>query len=301
MTEDALAWIGLGKLGLPMAARLAAAGHPIASYDRDVGRRELAQTRGVLVRPSLEAAVAGARIVFTSLPDDKVLAALCLGPAGLVVRLAPVAGILVDTSTVGPEASAGVAAIAETHGVAYLRLPMSGNPVLAEAGTLTCFGSGPRAAFDVVRPLVAAFTRAQTWLGPQEEARYAKLAVNLMIAVSGGMMAEALTLARKGNIAWRDMLDVLADSAVGSPFVKYKVPPLAARDFASTFSSRQMAKDLDLILAAGRLNDVALPLAALMRESYSTLIARGEGDTDFIAVVRHAERLAGLGEPEGDT
>ena len=202
-----------------------------------------------------------------------------------------------ETSTVSIEASAEVARHAEVSGVSYLRLPMSGNPTLAETGALTCFASGPRAAFETVRPLVATFTRAQRYLGAAEEARYAKLAVNLMIAVSASMMAESLALARQGNIGWRDILDVLSESAVASPMVKYKVGPLAERDFTSTFSCRQMAKDLDLILDAGRATNVPLALAALTREIYAALIAQGDGEEDYIATVKHVERLAGLSEP----
>jgi 3-hydroxyisobutyrate dehydrogenase-like beta-hydroxyacid dehydrogenase len=292
-----IAFVGLGKLGLPMAARLAAAGHIVQGYDRETARRDLAAARGVTPRATLAEAIAGASIVFSSLPDDKVLTGLCLGPEGLLAKLAPDT-IYAETSTVSPQASSLVGAEAEARKIAYIRLPMSGNPVLAEAGTLTCFASGPKAAFETLQPILGAMTRAQTWLGSGEEARYAKLAVNLMIAVSAGMMAEALVLARKGGIAWGAMLDVIAESAVGSPFVKYKVPPLAKRDFSSTFSSRQMAKDLDLILAAARSAEIAMPLAALMREAYSTLAAQGRGDEDFIAVVKQAEMLAGLGEPD---
>jgi 3-hydroxyisobutyrate dehydrogenase-like beta-hydroxyacid dehydrogenase len=90
------------------------------------------------------------------------------------------------------------------------------------------------------------------------------------------------------------MLDLMADSAVGSPMVKYKVPPLKEGDYSSTFSCRQMAKDLDLVLAAAHNAAVPAPLAALVRENYSALIAAGEGDDDFIATVRHAARQAGL-------
>ena len=186
---------------------------------------------------------------------------------------------------------------AQARGIAHLRAPVSGNASIVHTGALTCFVSGPKETFESVRPLFAAFTRAQTYLGPGEEARYAKLAVNLMIAVSAAMMAESLALARKGGIAWQDILKVLDDSAVASPMVKYKTAPLRTRDFESTFSCRQMAKDLDLILGAGHAVGVPLQLAAQVRETYGSLIAQGDGETDFIATVRHVERLSGLGEP----
>jgi 3-hydroxyisobutyrate dehydrogenase-like beta-hydroxyacid dehydrogenase len=117
-----------------------------------------------------------------------------------------------------------------------------------------------------------------------------------MIAVSAGMMAEALSLARRGDIDWQDMLKLMENSAVGSPMVKYKCAPLKERDFTATFSGRQMAKDLDLILDCARGVGVPTPLAAQMRETYSAIIASGDGDADYIATVRHEERLAGLGD-----
>jgi len=220
-----------------------------------------------------------------------------LGPAGFIAAMAPGA-VLIETSTVSVEASAEVAAATQARGVAYLRAPVSGNASIVHTGALTCFVSGPKDAFDNAKPLFAAFTRAQTYLGPGEEARYAKLAVNLMIAVSAAMMAESLALARKGGIAWQDILKVLDDSAVASPMVKYKTAPLRTRDFESTFSCKQMAKDLDLILGAGHAVGVPLQLAAQVRETYGSLVAQGDGEADFIATVKHLERLSGLGEPK---
>lgn len=289
-------WIGLGKLGLPMAARLAASPHPVAGHDRDAGRMALAAGRGVTEAATSEAAVAGKDIVFTSLPDDAALRAAVLGEGGIASLMKPGA-ILVETSTVSPAVSAELAEGCARAEIAYLRLPISGSSALAETGSVTCFASGPRSAFDAALPVLQRFTRAQTYLGTGEEARYAKLAVNLMIAVSAGMMAEALALARKGNIGWTDMLGVLGESAVASPFVKYKVGPLAERDFSPTFTSRQLVKDLDLILDAAAASHVPVPLAGVLRQTYSSLMATGEADNDFIAVVRHVERLSGLGEP----
>jgi 3-hydroxyisobutyrate dehydrogenase-like beta-hydroxyacid dehydrogenase len=287
-----LAWVGLGKLGLPMAAQIVLSGRDIAGFDIDPGRAEAAASQQVRVQPSLEAALDGADIVFTSLPDDVALDRV----GAAILKLLPREAAIVETSTVSAEASASLAAAAEAAGVQYLRAPVSGNPVLAERGELTVLASGPLEVFEAARPAMTAFSRAQHFLGPAEEARYAKLAINLMIAVSAGMMGEALTLARKGGVDRAQMLDLLADSAVGSPMVRYKAPPLKAENYASTFSCRQMAKDLDLILAAARGADAPTPLAAQIRETYSALIAAGEGDADFIATVRHAARQAGFAE-----
>lgn len=292
-TTTKVAWVGLGKLGLPMATRIAAAGYPVQGFDLSAERMALAEQVGITAHDDLASAVEGCRLVFVSIPDDRALLGLTLESGQLLAKLAS-GSVLVETSTVSIEASARVAAAAEERGIAYLRSPVSGNPVAAESGTLSAMVSGPREALDEAVPVMATFTKAQYWLGDDEQARYAKLAINLMIAVSAGMMGEALAMARKGNIGWEAMLDLMADSAVGSPMVKYKTQPLKDRDFTSTFSAAQMAKDLDLILGCAHGDGVAVPLAAQMREAYSSLIGTGHGEDDYIATIHHTERLSGL-------
>ena len=292
-----IGWIGVGKMGLPMAVLARKAGFDVTAYDHSAERLALASAEGLAAANNPAAAVAGKDVVIASLPDDKALRGAMFDADGIVAAMVPGA-VLIETSTVSAEISAELGVVAKAAGIHYLRAPVSGNASIAHTGALTCFVSGPKPAFERVRPVLASFTRAQTYLGVAEEARYAKLAVNLMIAVSAGMMAESLALARKGGIAWQDILNVLDDSAIASPMVKYKTAPLRHRDFESSFSCRQMAKDLDLILGAGHYVEVPLPLAAHMREVYGSLIAQGEGEVDFIAPVRQAERLAGLGEPD---
>jgi 3-hydroxyisobutyrate dehydrogenase-like beta-hydroxyacid dehydrogenase len=293
--SDDVAWLGVGKMGLPIAGLIAGAGYRVTAFDVSADRMAAARQQGLAVAESAIEAVNGKAVIFTSLPDDKAIRDLLLAK-GLLDAIAP-QSILIETSTVSAEISAELGEAAHEHKIDYLRLPVSGNAAIAHTGALTCFVSGSKAAFERVKPLLASFTRAQTYLGQAEQARYAKLAVNLMIAVSAGMMAESLALARKGGIGWQDILQVLDDSAVASPMVKYKTPPLAKRDFESTFSCRQMAKDLDLILGAGHSAGVPLQLAAQVRETYGSLIAQGDADADYIATVRHLERLSGLGDP----
>jgi 3-hydroxyisobutyrate dehydrogenase-like beta-hydroxyacid dehydrogenase len=295
--SNKIAWIGVGKMGLPMAALIVKAGHAVTAFDPDRERLASAREQGIGAAASAVEAVTGCHIVCVSLPDDAALRATMLGPQGLLQAMAP-KSILIETSTVSAEVSVELDGAAKGCDVAYLRAPVSGNASIAHTGALTCFVSGPLPVFERVQPLLATFTRAQTYLGPAEEARFAKLAVNLMIAVSAGMMAESLALARKGGIAWQDILQVLDDSAVASPMVKYKTAPLRTRNFDSTFSCRQMAKDLDLILSAGHSVGVPLQLAAQMRETYGSLVAQGGGETDFIATVQYVERLSGLDDPK---
>jgi 3-hydroxyisobutyrate dehydrogenase-like beta-hydroxyacid dehydrogenase len=273
-----------------MAARLAASGNGVHAYVRGPERVESIRARHVICVSFAE--MASQNIVFSSLPDD---AALCQVAEELIPALRP-GGALVETSTVSPTISAEIGKELAAQGIAYLRAPVSGNPIAAEAGKLTAMVSGPKEAFEAIRPLMASYSQAQFWLGEGEQARYAKLAVNLMLAVSAGMLGEALALARRGNVAAADVLDVIAASALGSPMVVGKVGFLKAADYTPTFSGHQMAKDLDLILSAANATGVAAPLAAFMRTQFAAICARGEIDQDFIAVVKVAQRLAGLGE-----
>jgi len=286
-----IGWIGTGKLGLPMAARIAASGTGVRAYVRSLERVEAIRARKVVCVGFDE--MTAQNIVFSSLPDD---AALLKVAEELIPALRP-GSVVVETSTVSPAVSAAVGKELAEHGIAYLRAPVSGNPIAAEAGKLTAMVSGPKETFEVVRPLLASYSQAQFWLGDGEQARYAKLAVNLMLAVSAGMLGEALALARRGNVAAADLLDVIAASALGSPMVIGKVGFLKAEDYTPTFSGHQMAKDLDLILSVANATSVVTPLAAFMRTQFAALAARGEIDQDFIAVVKVAQGLAGFDEP----
>lgn len=270
-----IAWIGLGRIGLPMAARLVAAGFEVKGFDIAAERRAAAAGRGIKSQSSAGDALAGASLVFTSLPTEAALLEALREPL-------PPGALLVETSTIGPEVSAKAAAQVGP----YLRSPISGSTALAEAGTLTVFASGPRTAFEAAKPALAAFSRAQIWLGEGEQARYAKLAVNLMVAVTAGMMGEAMALAGKGGIDWSTMLDVIGESVVASPLVKYKLEPLRRRDFTPAATNALVMKDLELLVAAARTAGVPVPLAEHTRELYRAVIAEGRGEEDFFSVVR---------------
>lgn len=275
-------WIGLGLIGLPMAARLAAAGWRVRGFDISRQRVEMAAARGVEAVGSAEAATEDASLVFTSMPTEAALTELVARLAGSM----PAQAILVDTTTAGPVASARVAEALAARRIAYLRAPISGSVSLAESGTLTTFVSGPKPAFDIARAALAAYTRAQLWLGEAEEARYAKLAVNLMVAVTAGMLGEMLALAQKGGIGWEAALELVGESVVASPLLKYKLEPLRRRDYTPTATGALVLKDLDLIVEAARQAGIEVPLASEMRAAYQRMPRSQLTAEDFISIVK---------------
>ena len=282
MSTKRIAWLGLGLIGLPMAARLASAGWQVRGFDISGERLAMAKARGISAVSSFAEALDGAALVFTSLPTETVL----IDQSRALAEGMPSAAILVETSTVGPVASATLAEAVRGRRIAYLRAPISGSVNLAESGGLTTFVSGPKAAFDAAREALSAYSRAQIWLGEGEEARYAKLAINLMVAVTAGMMGETLALAQKGGIGWEAMLDLLGESVVASPLVKYKLDPLRRRDYTPTATGALLLKDLDLIVETARQAGVDVPLAKEVQAAYGAMAKSQLAAEDFFSIVK---------------
>jgi 3-hydroxyisobutyrate dehydrogenase-like beta-hydroxyacid dehydrogenase len=211
-----------------------------------------------------------------------------------VADLAGVGAVYVDTSTVSQAASAQVARDCEAAGLPYLRCTVSGNGKMARAAQLTVLASGPREVYVGLRPLLQTLGPAQFYLGDGEQARLMKLVVNLMIVQTSAMLAEALTLGRKGGLDWGDMWDVLSDSAVASPILRAKAPHLRERDFSPTFTVPQMIKDVDLMLAEGERCQAPLDQTRMTRQLLQRAIALGMADDDYASVIKVLESDAGL-------
>ena len=281
-------FIGVGKMGLPMAAHLKAAGHHVTVSDPDPARLALAAGRCL---PSAGSeALAQAGVVISSLPHDDALRTVGLAVAG---ALRPGA-VYVDTSTVSQRVSAEVAQACAAAGVEYLRTTVSGNNHMAEAAQLTVMASGPQALHGQLLPLLRCWGPNHFWLGEAEQARLMKLVVNLMIAQTSAMLAEALSLGRKGGLDWQDMWRVIGASAVASPIVKAKSVQLSQHDYTPTFTVGQMNKDIDLILAEGARLQVPLTQTAATRQLMAAAQAQGDGGLDYAAIIRVLQRASGL-------
>ncbi|WP_077001452.1 NAD(P)-dependent oxidoreductase [Variovorax sp. KK3] len=283
--------IGAGKMGLPMGRHLAAAGHDVSVDDLHEHRLEAARASG-MTASTRQAGIAAAEVVLSSLPNDDALWSV----AQDVHRHARLGAVYVDTSTVSPAMSAQVAGLLAERELDYLRVAVSGNSHMADAAQLTLLVSGPKDAYQRSLPLLQRLGPHLYWLGHEEQARLMKLVVNLMIAQTSAMLAESLALGRKGGLRWEDMWEVLTHSAVASPIVKAKSEQLAHRDFGATFTVTQMAKDVNLILDEAARLKVGLPQTAMTLQLLNTAAAHGDADADYAAVIRCAERAAGLAD-----
>ncbi len=292
-SDKSIGWIGTGLMGGPMCRNLLTAGFTLSAFNPTIAKVTPLEALGARRAADIAALAGSAPIVISMISDDKALHAVALGPKGVLVNAKP-GTIYVDMSTVTPMASAIVATEAAKCGVAYLRAPVSGGVALAEAAKLTVIASGPKDAYERCLPAFAAMSAKQFRLGPNEEARYLKLSLNMMVGAMGALLGEALAFGRRGGLDWATMLDVFNQSAIASPLLGYKSVPLKARDFSPTFTTKMMAKDFDLLLATAKETTVPLPLSGLIRQLYATSIAQGRGDDDFFALTAVIEALAGL-------
>jgi len=288
-----IGFIGIGRMGSPMARFMLQGGFKLTVCDPNPEMVKKALSHGAAAVDSIAHCAAASEVVFSSLPDDKILAAAALGDQGIIANLKQ-GGIYIDTSTVSPAISTEIALAAGKRGVHYLRMPVSGNSNSAEAGELTALVSGPPEAWKLVEPMVKKFSTAQVYVGDAEQARYMKLVINLVVANTASVLAEALALGRKGGLEWSTMLDGLSASTVGSPWVKAKARLLKTRDFTPTFTPSQLSKDLDLMLDAGNALGIPLQITSTTRQMMKATNADGYASEDFIAVVKMLERLSGL-------
>ncbi|MBC7619663.1 MAG: NAD(P)-dependent oxidoreductase [Candidatus Saccharibacteria bacterium] len=285
-----IGFLGLGKMGLPMARHLQTQGHTVTGYDPSAERRAAVAAAGMVVAPSVEAILAQCAVIVSSLPNDAALEATA---AALVLHARP-GTVYVGTSTVSIEASTRVAALLEQAELVYLRSTVSGNSVMAESAQLTIMVSGNRQAFDAAQDIFSCWGPTCFYLGSAEQARLMKLVINLMIMLTSGMLAEALTLGQKGGLAWDDMWKVITSSAVASPIIKAKAGPLARRDFSPTFTVEQMRKDVGLILNAGASLNVPLSLTALAAQWLTSASAQGGTEEDYAYVIKVVEQSAAV-------
>jgi 3-hydroxyisobutyrate dehydrogenase-like beta-hydroxyacid dehydrogenase len=279
-------------MGDPIARRLMGAGHTVTVFNRTASRADALVELGAARAASPGEIWASADTCITMVSDDAAFRAVMLEDSGLLHDGAPDRAV-VDMSTVSVTASRDISEAASAAGIAYLRAPVSGNPSVVEAGNLTIIISGDREAFDRLEPALRDVGPHVFYLGPGEEARVMKLALNLMIAATAEAMAEALVLGEANGLDRATMLEVMGTSAVGSPFVKYKTAGLVADDYTATFTAAMMHKDLTLALDAGRAVGVPLPATTLVRGLLEDCMATGMGDDDVMALLPRLAREAG--------
>ena len=282
--KQIIGWIGAGKMGLPICLRFKAAGHPVHVLARTNESKVKLESAGLVAKLSIAEVCGDADIVFSSISDDAALQEVVCNAGGIADSLAK-GSTYIDISTVSPAASRRVAERLQEAGIAYLRSPVSGSTVMADAGILTAVVSGPHSKLEELQAIFAQFARKSFYVGDAEEARAMKLVLNSIVAATSALLAEALAFGARGGLDLATMLNVVNQSVVASPLIAYKTDMIVSGNYKAAASLAMLKKDLDLLLET---SPAPLPLSAQVHEIYQSGISRGLGEDDFFVLVREA-------------
>ncbi len=280
-----VAFIGLGNMGGPMAGHLARAGHRVAVFNR-TKQKSLdwcAEFGGVVASTAAEAAQ-GCDIVFCCVGNDDDLLEVTQGGEGAFGAMQPGA-VFVDHTTASAEVARTLAGDAASRGLQFLDAPVSGGALGARRGMLTVMGGGDEAAFESARPLMLAFARAATWMGPSGAGQMTKMVNQICLAGLVEALCEGIAFGERAGLDMVRVLEVIGKGAAQSWQMDNRGKAMIAGDFAGGFAVDLLRKDLGLALREGRRVGAQLPVTALVDQFYADLQAKGGGRWDAASLL----------------
>ncbi|MDH3594654.1 MAG: 3-hydroxyisobutyrate dehydrogenase [Rhodospirillales bacterium] len=291
-----IGFIGLGNMGVPMAANLVQAGHRVRGFDLVPTAVEAAAAKGVETAASAAEAVQGAETIVTMLPAGEQVRAAYLGEAGGEGGLIAAAGpdsLLIDSSTIDVASAREVHEAAAAAGHPMLDAPVSGGVAGAEAATLTFMCGGPDAAFARARPLLEVMGRNIVHAGGPGNGQAAKVCNNMILGISMLACAEAFTLGEKLGLDPKTLFEIssVSSGACWAMLNHNPVPGVvetsaANRDYRPGFAAAMMHKDLKLSQTAASQAGAATPLGAAATALYTVFVNAGNGALDYSAIVK---------------
>ncbi len=288
-----LGFVGLGAMGGRMVKRLLAAGHRVVGYNRTRSKCQWLLDAGMTWGDTPRGVAESADVVLSMVTNTAALHSIAEGPDGVLAGLG--AGkIYVDMSTVSPEASRDLAKKVSATGARMLDAPVSGSVSTLEEGKLSIMVGGDPAALEQIRPILKDIGPKVTHVGANGLAVTMKIATNLSLAVQMLALSEGVLLAEKSGIRREVALEVLTNSAIASPMVKYRGPFILKMPDEAWFNVNMMQKDKNLALELGRQVDVPLPTTSVANEFLTAARAEGLQELDFAVVFDVLARMAGV-------
>jgi len=265
-----IGWIGVGRMGYPMAERLLKAGHQLSIWNRTRAKAEPLAKLGARVMDNL-LELKEADILFSIVSTGKDLDQVYFGRNSISGHGGRIPKIFVDCSTIAVDESAAIRDRLKQLGSEFVAAPVSGNAKVIKAGRLSAVISGPESACKAVTPLLEIMApQGVSYVGEGELARICKIAHNVMLGVVIENLIETTLLANKMGVPRHAFLAFINNSVMGSMFTRYKSPALVNLDWTTTFTPELLRKDLDLGLALGREWGVPMPVTAATREVLQT-------------------------------
>jgi 3-hydroxyisobutyrate dehydrogenase len=280
-----VAFIGLGVMGFPMAGHLARRGYEVTVFNRTAARAEEWCARYPGSRaPSPRAAAAQAEVAFTCVGNDADLRSVTLGDDGALAGLAA-GGILVDHTTASADVARELAATFAASGRHFIDAPVSGGQAGAENGTLTIMCGGELEAFARAEPVLHAYGKAITLLGPAGAGQLTKMVNQICIGGLLQALAEAINFAQRAGLEPEQVLATISKGAAQSWQMDNRWRTMAEGRFDFGFAVDLMRKDLGIVIEEARRNGSALPVTALVDQLYASIQDRGGGRGDTSSLI----------------
>lgn len=283
-----IAFIGLGKMGTPMAGRLLQAGHAVHVFNRSRGAVDALAKQGAQPAGSAAEAAGRAEFIFTALPTQATVEQVYQELQGA----ARAGQIYADHSTVSLATNRRCAEELAKRGAEFLDAPVSGGPAGALAGTLTVMAGGGKAAFEAALPIFQAFGKNIRLCGGAGAGQAVKLVNQLLVGVHTAAIAEAAVLGAKLGADPQTVLELVGTSFGGSTMMMRNLPRFISRDFSAATSVRLLLKDLGIIHDEAKNAGVPLFLGALAEQRFLEAASRGLADEDIAALVKLWEEPA---------
>ena len=263
-------WIGMGRMGYPMAERLLKAGYDVSIWNRTGSKAEPLAAKGGKVVDKLSE-LAGLDVVFSIVSTGKDLEEVYLGKNGVLSGNGKAPAVFVDCSTIAVDESVDIRKRLKERGADFVCAPVSGNAKVIKAGKLSAVCSGPEAAYRKIEDMMKTVApKGVSYVGDGELARVCKIAHNVMLGVVIQNLIEITLLVNKMGVPRHAFLAFLNNGVMGSMFTAYKSPALVNLDWTTTFTPELLRKDLDLGLELAREWDVPMPTTAATRETLQT-------------------------------
>lgn len=297
--KPAVAFLGLGALGAPMAANILAAGFPLTVHTRSRWAEQLLARSGARRAASPAEASRGADLLCLCLSDDTAVRQVLLGEMeadgiaadpgdqgrAAITALAP-GSLVIDFSTIAPATSRALAAVLAQRGVGYLDAPVTGGTEGAAAGSLSILVGGPEEQLERARPLLEVVGSRITHFGAVGSGQNVKAVNQILVAGSYAAVAEGLALARRLGLPLQQVCEALRGGAAGSWALEHRSGHMIANHYPLGFRLALHRKDLAIALEAAAAAGQPLPISAAVAAIEDTLIAAGHGDDDVSGLAR---------------
>ena len=290
--QASLGFIGMGAMGSRMAKRLRDHGYQVAVYDRSPSRAKALLPYGISVPESLAELAAKSDVILSCLPNDKAVQSVYAAREGVLTSARP-GTVLLEMSTISPQASRDLHALALEEGLHMLDVAISGSTPAVENGAVTLLAGGEADVFEAAKPIFQTLAAHYVLLGPSGSGTSMKLVVNTVLGIGMQAIAEAVALGETAGLERKRLLEVLSQTAVVAPAYVGKLTRAENNEYAPQFAASMMNKDFGLILDMAHSSNLPLPATVAAFHVNSSALKESPS-ADFSYVIRHMEEIAEL-------